>query len=146
MDQTFLRELLIKHEGLSLLPYIDSTGHLTIGYGRNIQIRGISNEEALFMMDNDIEGCIDDLMNTYDFWDDLNDVRQVVLVNMCYNLGINKLKRFSRMKRALSARDYSRASFEMLNSLWARQVGKRAVELAQLMKEGEHDEASDVVT
>jgi len=128
--------LIKKHEGLRLRPYFDSLGHVTIGYGRNLQERGISEAEAASMLDSDIDNCIEELKNTYDFWELLNEVRQAVLVDMCYNLGIKRLGQFKRMEEAIRLRTWSKASFEMLNSVWARQVGGRAKELALLMKTG----------
>jgi lysozyme len=59
-----------------------------------------------------------------------------VLVEMIFNMGVKGLMSFRRMLAALGRADYQEAAREMLNSRWAEQVGARAVELANIMREG----------
>jgi lysozyme len=66
----------------------------------------------------------------------LTPARQDVIVNMAYNLGLAGLGKVSRMWSALGDGNYDLAATEMLNSKWARQVGNRAVELAEQMRRG----------
>lgn len=131
-----LVEQLIWHEGLKLKPYTDTVGKLTIGVGRNLDDLGISKEEAILMLENDIRRCKEDLSREIDFYHDLNPIRKDVLTNMCFNMGIFRLKGFKNMLGFLKNGDYERASEEMLNSKWATQVGKRATELAEQMRSG----------
>ena len=70
------------------------------------------------------------------WWRHQSEVRKVVLVDMCYNLGINRFLGFKKMLAAVKEGNYDTAADEMLNSKWATQVKGRAVELAQLMREG----------
>lgn len=128
---------LIEEEGMKLKPYRCSAGKLTIGVGRNLEDKGLSNEEALFLLQNDIIEAVKELKKAFLFFDSLNETRQIVLIDMCFNLGINGLKKFKKMIKALENQDFSLASKEMLSSCWAKQVGARARSLALLMETGE---------
>ena len=66
----------------------------------------------------------------------IDETRQHVLMDMCFNLGTTGLLKFKAMLTAVEARDFDRAAGEMLNSTWARQVGDRAQTLAAMMKTG----------
>lgn len=136
MNRQLLRSQLERHEGLRLKPYRDTVGKLTIGYGRNIEDVGISRDEADFMLDNDIDQ-VEVHLNTVDEYLDLDDVRQSVLANMCFNLGFYGLMGFRRMWKAIARKDYQEAARQMMDSQWARQVGSRAVELSEIMRTGE---------
>ena len=136
-----LRALLMRHEGEKLEPYYDSEGILTIGVGRNLTRKpAISHPEAMFMLDHDIEDAEQDLANAYPWLVSKDDgVRHDVLVNMVFNLGISRFKRFKKMIACYEVDDYEGTAREMLDSRWARQVGKRAQELARMMLTGGYD-------
>lgn len=136
MNRQLLLEQLQRHEGLRLKPYRDSVGKWTIGYGRNLDDRGISEDEAGFMLDNDIDQVVAEL-ERMPLYLSLDSVRQVVLANMAFNMGVPTLLEFRRMLGALARGEWNRAADEMLDSKWARQVGDRAVELSELMRTGE---------
>ena len=136
MDTQQLREQLERHEGLRLKPYKDTVGKLTIGIGRNLDDKGISREEAFAMLDNDIAEVVRQLEQV-DEYQALDDTRQTVLANMCFNLGFYGLMGFRKMWLALARNDYHEAAKQMLDSRWARQVGYRADELAQIMRTGQ---------
>lgn len=136
MNRQLLLEQLERHEGLRLKPYRDTVGKLTIGYGRNLDDRGISEDEAGFMLDNDIDQVVSELERMPLFLS-LNSVRRVVLANMAFNMGVPTLLEFRRMLGALAEKDWDRAAAEMMDSKWARQVGGRATELAELMRRGD---------
>jgi lysozyme len=131
-----LKNLIIKYEGLRLFPYQDTTGNCTIGYGRNLADRGISKSEAYILLNDDIDYFYESLCKNLSFFDKLDKVRQIVLLNMCFNLGIKGLLEFNKMLEYLSAKQYYHASQEMLDSIWAKQVGERAKELAEIMEDG----------
>jgi lysozyme len=137
MFREMLVEQLIKHEGLRLYPYRDSVGMLTIGVGRNLSDVGISKKEALMLLENDIDKAIEAAKLVVDNFDRHNEARQMVLVNMAFNLGATRLRRFKKMLAALSIYNYVEAAREMLDSNWAEQVGNRASELSKIMDEGE---------
>lgn len=130
-----LTELLIEHEGLRLKPYRCPSGKLTIGVGRNLEDVGITKAEAMFLLANDIKRVSAEL-NAFDWFKGLDPVRQLVLMDMCFNLGLSNLLKFKKMISALERGDYDKAHVEMLDSLWATQVGSRAWKLAKMMKHG----------
>lgn len=131
-----LVERLIKHEGLRLRPYTCPAGKLTIGVGRNLEDRGISEEEAIMMLQNDIIACRKECYSNFIWYGEMDELRQEVILEMCFNLGITRLKGFKKMLKACELKNYSLASQEMLTSLWARQVGNRAKTLAKIMEKG----------
>ena len=127
-----LCDQLIRHEGLKLHPYLCPAGKLTIGVGRNLSDNGISEAEARVLLANDIAVSEAELCQ-YPFWRDLSAARKMALIDMHFNLGLGRFKKFKRMLAAIQAGDYELAAREMLDSKWARQVGKRAVTLADMM-------------
>lgn len=130
-----IEEQLVLHEGLRLKPYRDTVGKLTIGVGRNLDDVGITRAEALFLLRNDVEEVRTQL-ERYPWYTQLDPVRQKVLIDMAFNLGIGGLMQFRKMLAALEAGDYGKTADEMLDSKWARQVGKRAQRLAEMMRTG----------
>lgn len=136
MDRTLLKSQLERHEGLRLKPYRDTVGKLTVGYGRNLDDVGITPEEAELMLDNDIDAA-EKHLKTVDEYNGLDPIRQAVICNMCFNLGFYGLMAFRKMWKAIARKDYTEAAKQMLDSRWARQVGYRADELAQIMRSGE---------
>ena len=136
-DREKLIDLIIYHEGLELKPYRCTAGHLTIGIGRNLDDRGITEDEARFLCQNDVDIVEQELTRKLPFIVGLDDVRIRVLLDMAFNLGVPRLSAFSNMWAALEEGDYKQAAVEMLDSRWARQVGRRATNLSQMMETGE---------
>ena len=136
-DREKLIDLIIYHEGLELKPYKCTAGHLTIGIGRNLDDRGITEDEARFLCQNDVDIVEQELTRKFPFIVGLGDVRIRVLLDMAFNLGVPRLSAFSNMWAALEEGDYKQAAVEMLDSRWARQVGRRATNLSQMMETGE---------
>ena len=132
-----LKTLLINHEQYRQFVYTDTTGHLTIGIGRNLTDRGISTTEAFQLLDDDILYFTGKLTHFLNFFTKLSEPRQIVLIDMCFNLGIQGLLGFKEMILALESHDYERAANEILNSKWAEQVHERATSLAEIMRTGE---------
>ena len=135
-DFAALTSQLIAHEGLRLKPYTDTTGHLTIGVGRNLSDVGITRDEALDLLEADIERAMGQLFIRWPWAEHLDSVRQRVLIDMVFNLGADGLSKFPRMLAAARSGDYETAAAEMLASKWATQVGQRASRLAQMMRTG----------
>ena len=133
---TSLREQLKRDEGERLRAYKDTTGHWTIGYGRNLVAKGITRAMAEAMLDEDIHDVEQDVANLLPWVFSLDLPRQAVLLNMAYNLGAGGLLEFRRMLAAAERGDFIQASAEMLNSSWARQVGDRAERLSKQMATG----------
>ena len=132
-----LKSLLKKHEGFADYPYKDIYGNLTIGYGHNLDSRRFSKSMASAQLDEDIQYFLLELQEKLDVFNKLDEARKVVLLNMCFNLGVNGLLGFKEMLKALRNKDYARAAKEMMHSKWAQKdVKKRALELAKIMEEG----------
>lgn len=132
-----------RHEGLRLKPYHCSENFLSLGYGRNLDTNGISEAEAEFMLLNDLLACESELKNE-GWYNQLDEVRRAVILNMAFNLGKPTLLKFKKFIGALSDDDYETASKEMVTgsdgvspSKWASQVGSRAYELADQMRTGQ---------
>lgn len=125
-------DLLRVHEGYRQFPYADSLGIQTIGYGRNLESRGISEPEASELLANDIKEA-EELLNQYEYYCSLSGQRKAVLIDMMVNMGSPKFAGFKKMHAALAEFNYTRAAIEMLDSKWADQVGQRALTLAEVM-------------
>jgi len=132
-----INKMLEKHEGLKLHPYKCTAGKLTIGFGRNLEDKGISLQEARAMLDNDI-AYFELKLSEKEWFKKADRVRKDVLIDMAYNLGFKGLISFHNMIGALSSKDYHRAAREMLDSKWAKQVKGRAITLAEMMRTGEY--------
>lgn len=138
MILTILQRLIEHDEGLRLKPYKDTVGKLTIGVGRNLDDVGISEAEAMVLLANDIARVQSDLDRLIPWWRSLDDVRQEVLVDMGFNLGVPKLATWKNTLGYTQKSMYAAAAHEMLNSQpWASQVGQRAQVLATMMETGQ---------
>jgi len=131
-----IRDQLVRHEGLHLKPYRDTVGRLTIGVGRNLDDVGITRDEAMILLDNDILRAQTAVIHALPWAVNLDQPRLDVLVNMTFNMGIGVVLGFAAFLGALERGDYEMAAREMLASKWATQVGNRAVELAEIMRTG----------
>ena len=126
-------DMLKMHEGYEQYPYECSVGVVTIGYGRNLESRGLSEPEAAYLLLCDVKLAEGELLDQYDYYWNLSGERKAVLIDMMVNLGSTRLRMFKKMHLALAIGDYSLAAVEMLDSKWARQVGQRSKTLAQIM-------------
>ena len=136
MIPTQYLESLKLHEGLRLKPYTDTVGKLTIGYGRNLDDRGIFPAEADAMLLHDAEEAWEAASKLVRAWSALDDVRQSVLAEMVFNLGAGRFLGFKNMLAAVNDGRYYDAANQMLSSLWATQVGARSETLAKRMATG----------
>lgn len=139
MDNTdlgLLRQQLMRHEGLRLTPYTDTMGKLTIGYGHNLTAKGITTEVADLLLTADIDDTLAQVTLCMPWFRNLDPIRQRALADMAFNIGVRGLLGFKRMLNAVNANRWEDAANEMENSTWAKQVGKRALELSQMMQTG----------
>ena len=153
-----LLDKLIEHEGMVLTVYQDTLGIDTIGIGRNLKDRGISKEEldamdipnmdviyqygiseadARYLAKNDVQIVENELLTAHPCVDRLDAVRQLVLVDMAFNMGVPRLRKFKKMWAAIHEEDFQTAAKEMLDSRWAVQVKSRSHKLANMMHHGE---------
>lgn len=150
MDMNTIIKRLEFHEGCVLKPYYCPTGHKTIGIGHNVEARpwtdeerkaigdwekGITKNMAYMICRNDVNLCLEKL-KTLDFWKSLDEERQYALIDLCFQLGWVGLKKFKKMLKAMSEKDFKTASEQCLDSTYAKQTPKRAKRIANLIKTG----------
>mgnify|MGYP001097283765 FL=1 len=133
MASEHLLNQLIVHEGMESKAYQCSEGYWTIGVGRNIQTLGITKEEAMYLLANDLERVESELDENIPWWRNLSEARQNVLLDMCFNLGISRFLQFKNFLAATEDGRWEDSYREMLDSRWAEQVGARAQRLAKAM-------------
>lgn len=133
MNKKRLVKTLIKHEAMRLKPYRCSEGKLTIGVGHNLDANGITERQALFILDDDIADC-EKQLRKFHWFEQLSDVRQEVVLNLFFNIGRSSFLTFRKMIRALENGDYMEAGEQMKDSKWFKQVGIRAEQLVEAMQ------------
>ncbi|MEY3929208.1 MAG: hypothetical protein RLZZ516_918 [Cyanobacteriota bacterium] len=136
IDRDAMVRQLRLHEGERLKPYRCTAGKLTIGIGRNLEDRGITREESAYLLANDIAAEERELLRALPWVATLDEVRQRVLLDMAFNMGIVGLLAFKRTLATVQAGDYQAAATMMLDSKWAKQVGQRAERLSRMMATG----------
>jgi len=129
-----VKDFIIKHEGLKLKPYICPAGKLTIGVGRNIEENGISENEAMYMLENDIKRCENELREIFDNFDELPKNVKIALIDMIFNLGKPRFLQFKKMIQAIKEGNFKRAAEEAKNSRWCKQVGSRCEDVYEMIK------------
>ena len=134
MDMERIKTTLIRHEGLELKPYRCTSDKLTIGVGRNLDDRGITHTTAMQMLDEDIELSIEDLRRNLSWFDEMPEPVQEALINRTFNMGIVRLMQFRKTIAFLRDREWDKAATEMLDSRYATQVGRRADEVADMIR------------
>jgi len=155
-DKNELIKQIAHHEGVVLKVYKDSLGIDTIGIGRNLEHRGIADlelshmektmgeiyengiteQDAYFLAHRDVEIVERELLASRPIVKELDNIRQRVLVDMAFNMGIPRLTKFYRMWSAVNEHDFKGAAVEMLDSLWAGQVKSRSDTLSYAMEHG----------
>lgn len=123
-------------EGDRSKPYRDTVGKTTIGVGRNLDDVGLREDEISLMLNNDVavaEIACDGLFPSFKT---LSDNRKAVLINLAFNIGMERLAGFHDMRNAIAAGEFDKAADAMMDSRWAQQVGDRAVRLEKLMRDG----------
>ena len=133
-----LLDMLMLHEGLELKPYQCTADKTTIGVGRNLQDVGITEDEAKYLLQNDIDRILKEVEH-WSFLEKLNEPRQAVILDMVFNMGVTRFNANTWVKTfaAIQNEEWEKASNEMLDSKWAKQVGQRAIRLSQMMRKGE---------
>ena len=138
--------IIAKHEGLRLKPYRCSANKLSIGYGRNLDDVGISQAEAEAMLTADVTIAYTEAQG-FDWFAGLNGPRRAAIVNLIFNLGLPRFKKFTNTLMYMEQADYIGAAAEILEgtgaggrSRWYVQVGKRAEEVSEMLKTGKWPE------
>ena len=141
-----LKEQIKRHEGEVLEVYADSLGYLTLGVGHLIQPNDpehgqpagtpVSQEEVDKYYEIDFDKHLEETKHVigHDVFDGLPGEIQEVLVNMCFNLGGTRLGKFRNMLNAVEDHDWERMAVEMEDSRWFKQVGRRSIELQEIVR------------
>jgi len=135
MKRSALIAMLRRHEGVEPYGYQCTEGKLTVGVGRNIDPEGglgLSADEIDYLLENDINRTIADL-EKFTWYAGLNENQQAGLVDFHFNVGGTTFRKFKNMIAALADGDYAEAAKELLDSRYAKQVGKRAKTIAALI-------------
>lgn len=135
-----LSEQLIRDEGEILHAYQDSLGYWTIGVGHLIDARkggSIPQVVSRQLLALDISRATQGLLVALPWLKQLDEIRLAALVNMAFNMGVHNVLMFSKTLSLLREGKYAEAAGEMLNSVWATQVGDRANRLARQIETGE---------
>ena len=134
---------LARHEGRPKLngrayAYQDTEGLWTIGTGRLIHKGrgGLTDDECDYLLANDVKEFEAGLDANIPWWRSLDPVRQRVILDMAFNLGVEGLLEFRNTLAYIRSKDYANASKNMLLSKWAKQVGTRSITLSEMMKTG----------
>ena len=128
-------DLIARHEGFSPIPYKDTVGKLTVGFGHNLY-NPMSQAKARVLLEDDIRDAIRDLITVFPALWSFGENRANALIDMCFNLGINKFNGFGNMIAAVNRGDWKLASQEAENSMWFTQVGNRGKEDVKMLREG----------
>ena len=135
-----IKEMLIKHEGLICYPYRCTANKLTIGVGRNLDANGISEDEAMYLLENDIKRVIDNLDKMWPVWRTFPERAQHVCVDMSFQMGITGFMNFRQTRALMEMGCWLEASEEVLRSKYAIQTPNRAAyNSRQLALSKDHD-------
>ena len=135
-DRQRLVDQLILHEGIHLKVYRDTMGIETIGVGRNLRDKGLSEQEAMLLLDHDVEEVTRDL-ETWPWYAALDPIRQRGLCDLRFNLGPTRFRGFKMLLRKVGEGDYVAASHALQDSVWFTQVGARGPRLVTMLRTGQ---------
>lgn len=139
--RSLLKASLRLDEGTRAKPYLDPVGKITIGVGRNLTDVGLSSDEIELLLDNDINRALvaAERVVGKEAFASLSIVRQMVLVNLAFNLGEGGLAGFRRFLSAVRAGDWVSAAAHLKDSRWATQVGNRCPRLCAALIEDQYE-------
>lgn len=113
-------------------PYDDATGkpikapvgNVTVGIGRNLDAKPLSNQVIMMILREDVDDAIRDARAVLGetVWSQLSENRRLGFVNLAFNMGRVGLQTFKKMLKAASEQNWAECGKELRNSLWARQV------------------------
>ena len=132
MDMSNLKKTIIRHEGKKL--YKCSSDKWTIGVGHNIEDNGFSEAAIQFIFEEDLSTSIAECQRNIIGWDEMPSPAQEALVNLVFNMGINRLMQFKKTLGYLRNGEFGEAAEELLDSRYARQVPTRAQEVSDMIR------------
>jgi lysozyme len=134
-------EMLRLHEGVETHAYKCTADKTTIGVGRNIDPTGgigLSSDEIDYLLANDVKRVNNELISTFGWYKTVAQPRKDAMLDMCFNMGLPRLKKFNKALAAMAMGDYNEAAIEFLDSRWAKQVGQRAITVTDIIRSGEY--------
>ena len=131
---TLAEKIIKQHEGTRKFPYKCTSNFLTIGVGRNLDTKGLRDDEISLLLANDIRECAQDL-EKFTFWPELSAIRKAAILDLRFCVGGQGFRGFKRLIKALDSKDYPLAAQSIIDSKFARQTGKRATDLAYMVTE-----------
>ena len=148
-----LVRLVTEHEGTRYYVYDDHTGepirggslvwgNPTIGIGRNLAGKGITAEEAAYLLDNDIQEAVRTLAKNLAWFVAIDEVRAAALIDMQINMGWKDFSEFTPFFNFLALKDYYGAAEDLKATKWYAQNhgGKpdsRAAHVYAMIKTGQ---------
>jgi len=145
-----LRKQLELHEGRKNKVYKCTAGKRSIGVGHNIDAKGLPDDIEAFLEDNgyitdemidrlleqDVEDAVSDCERLYPNFASLSEERQNALIDFVFNVGYGTARTFKNTNRAINEERWDDAANGLLASKYARQVGKRARDVAEMLRDG----------
>src|SRR6185503_10831174 len=113
-------------------------GNITIGYGHNLFAKGLCSKLVIDQLRTDIAEATDDAKACCPSYEFLTRTRQLVLLNMAYNLGRERLTGFTRMLTDVQREEWESAADEILDSDAARALPTRYLTLSEMMRKDEN--------
>lgn len=128
-----------RHEGFRGEVYLDTEGKLTCGWGHHLWVGSrVPLEVCEAFFKQDVAAAVSSYQTILPHLrKKLNTIRARVVVEMIYNMNLQKVLQFRKMWEAIEIGDFETAAREMVQSHWHEQVGQRAVELAEIMRTGQ---------
>ncbi len=136
MPSDTIKNMIKGHEGFSRVPYKCPAGYLTIGWGHNIEDKGLSENICEAILDEDISEAEETISIYVPNYEEFSENRQATLIDMAFNMGRSRFGLFRRMLVCLKGKDFEGTAREMEDSLWYNQVSSRARKLVKMMREG----------
>ena len=124
-----------EHEGYVGIVYKDSLGIDTIGYGFAIKDLELDRDICDIILERKLHNLEDSVNLKFSWFMYMPQEIKNVVLEMCYQLGVNGFSKFKKTISFLQDRQFEEASVEMLDSLWAKQTPNRAKELSDRVKE-----------
>jgi len=123
-----------KHEGYRAKVYKCTEGYDTIGYGFAVKDLHLDEDIAELILMRKLHNLLERILVAFPWFKDIDDKAKLVVINMCYQLGISGFSKFKKTIYLLETEQYEEASMEMLDSLWAKQTPNRAKELSEVVR------------
>ena len=124
--QQSIKDYIMSNEGVRKYPYRCSAGKLTIGIGRNLEDKGLSDSEVIYLFDNDLQDTQDSAESIFEDFSQYTIEEQTVVLDMLFNLGTTRFKTFKKFIRAIKERDLKEAARQIEQSTYFHQVPNRA--------------------